>query len=256
MAYAAPVSQNLQNEVEEARMADEASDLMAQMLAWRDAELREELVPYVVESSVLGKMLKHPLVFDVPLVTPGRANEAYDYKTKRLEEALAAEDWHTVVFLHERPYRTWALVNYVVGDGVHLSETTDEIRALAARVWVDSENLSEHIEDWAVMLNGHDGLVLTDAEPEEWDALPETLTIYRGEEGERGFCWSLNKETAEWFARRFQKHGGRKRYLTTATVTKSDVTGYLTGRNETEVLVIHRDRVSVVERTRVFPKAG
>jgi hypothetical protein len=135
-----------------------------------------------------------------------------------------------------------------VGDGVHLHETTDEIRSLAASVWSDSENLHENVEEWYTMLSGN-GLVLMDAEQEEWDALPETLTIYRGEHGERGFCWSLDKKIGEFFAARFAHRGDGPKYLTTATVAKSDVTGYLTGRGESEILVIERDAVTVIDRT-------
>lgn len=228
--------------------ASTASAELERLLAWRDAELREELVPYVYTHPTLGRMLKHPLVFDVPLMLPGRANQVYEDKTEALAEAIKAENWDRAVFLHERPYRTDALVQYVVGEGVHLHETTEDIRALAASVWQDSENLRENVDEWVTMLSGN-GLVLMDDEKGEWDALPETLTIYRGEQDKRGFCWSLSKETAEWFARRFTHRGGK--YLTTATVAKSDVTGYLTGRGEAEILVIDRSKVTVLDRVKV-----
>jgi hypothetical protein len=57
-------------------------------------------------------------------------------------------------------------------------------------------------------------------EPEDkvfFDALPETVTIYRGTQrpGRHiGICWTTDRQTAEWFARRFA-YGEKKPVLLT-----------------------------------------
>lgn len=84
--------------------------------------------------------------------------------------------------------------------------------------------------------NGH--VALTDGERK----LPSTkmLTVYRGQigEGVPGLAWSTNRKVAERFALtgggREQREGG---VLLEATVPRTAVFAYLTGRNEDECVV-------------------
>ncbi len=69
----------------------------------------------------------------------------------------------------------------------------------------------------------------------EIDALPETITIWRGQHGDEppGLCWTLKRATAEGFAWR---HPERPVILST-TVRRSDVALCLHDRDEAEVVL-------------------
>ena len=76
-------------------------------------------------------------------------------------------------------------------------------------------------------------------EKEELDiykSLPDEVVIYRGvkpNSSTKALSWSLNKETAQWFADRFEENG--KVY--SAKIKKKDVLAYFDGRKEQEVVV-------------------
>jgi len=214
---------------------------MEQMEKWSKEPLLPELEGYVEESATFGKMLRHPLIYEIPLMLPGRSNEGYRQKKAHLEEAIREGDWHRAVFLHERPYRTWALIEYIVGryddeggDPIPLSQHAQSVRDLAADVWVDSENLEQHVAEWDAMLADADGLVLaSEREIEEFAALPDVLTLYRGDIEDGGYSWSLDPKIAHFFAHRFNASDP----LVSGEVDKSAAIGYLSRRGESEVLV-------------------
>lgn len=226
-------------------------EMFADMLAAKDAELHPDLAACLVDS-VLGPMIKHPLVYDM-LPINGWANAKYEYKKEALDKALAASNWHTAVFLHERPYRCDALIDYVLGRDENeyvIGPTTSspqEVRDLVVDVWTDSENIHQHIEDWMQITDGWaPGQPLLFASAEEqtaFDALPETLTLWRGDCEDGGWSWSLDRSVGEFFAQRFGSHT-----LLTGTVDKRNVFGYITRRSESEVMVRreHVENIRVV----------
>ena len=64
------------------------------------------------------------------------------------------------------------------------------------------------------------------------------LTIYRGTQSkdEIGIEWSLHREVAEWFARRWATPSTTS-WLMTAKVDADDILAYLVTRGEAEVIV-------------------
>jgi len=69
-------------------------------------------------------------------------------------------------------------------------------------------------------------------------SLPETFTVYRGvisasEDSYRGLSWTLDYDTAKWFAMRFGHHG----YVYEGQIDKKYVYAYFGGRNESEVVI-------------------
>jgi len=72
------------------------------------------------------------------------------------------------------------------------------------------------------------------------DKLPMRLEIFRGlrentiDLDNCGFCWSLNEATATWFATAGHTISG---YLVSGWVTKSDIHGYVTSRDEDEIVI-------------------
>lgn len=228
---------------------------MAEAKAMMAEPLDEELQGYVEDSDTWGPMLRHPLVYMIPLVMPGQANQTLRYKQQQLSEAEAEQDWHKCVFLHERAYRLEALIDYCTGRGedwgVLPLVNTPHNWNLAADVWVDSENIQQNIEDWRALFdNGANGLWLgTDEEREEFDALPTiphkdgpVIRAWRG--GSVGdWSWTTDIRTAEFFSARsglpVRGH----------LIPVADVFGYLTRRSEAELLV----KFTEFRRSLVYP---
>lgn len=229
----------------------EAMAMLTEMAAMRDEELHPDLAACVYENSLGMRMIGHPLVHDVMPIN-GFANRKLVEKQKALAEAIEAEDWHTVVFLHERPYRCTALIDYVLGrdeDWQVIPVSTDpDTRDLVVDVWTDSENIHQHVEDWMRITSdwepGMPLLFASDEERVEFDTLPETLTLWRGDCDDGGWSWSLDRKVGEFFARRFSADHA----LLTGTVSKRDVFGYITRRGESEVMV-RREHVKDIKVT-------
>lgn len=75
-----------------------------------------------------------------------------------------------------------------------------------------------------------------------WQRLPDSLKIYRGvgvSRNEKGLSWTNDKNTALWFAQRFN-YGDKHGYLLEGTVCKKDILAYFNTRNEKEVLVDYK----------------
>lgn len=229
---------------------------LVDLMADKNATLHPDLVPYMEESGPLNlPMLRHPLVYSIPFTLPGLVNRQYEYKREALAEAIEKEDWHSVVFLHERAYRLRALIDYVTGrneDGVPLSLAYcgPATRDLACDVWVDSENIQQNIDDWRALFdNGEVPFLGTPEEQAAFDALPrrtvhgtECIKAYRG--GSVGdWSWTTDREIAEFFARRSGLH------VRGYQIPVADVFGYLIRRHESELLV----RFTEFRRPLVYP---
>lgn len=185
-----------------------------------------------------GRSLRHPLVYMVPLLAPGDANRVLAQKQASLDEAIADGDRMRIVLLHERAYRLDALIEYVTGRDEHgdplpLSSTDDAVRDLAEYVWTDSENINQYLDAWAALFSGP-GFLLGDRN--EWQALPETVTIYRAGIDDGGWSWTTDRAVAEFFAQRFREPGDELPVMR-ATCRRDDMFGYITRRSESEVLI-------------------
>ena len=72
----------------------------------------------------------------------------------------------------------------------------------------------------------------------QFRGLDDIVTIYRGvtphnAKSVKALSWSLNQETAEWFAHRFGENGT----VYQAQIDKKHIYAYFSGRNEAEVIV-------------------
>ena len=214
--------------------------------AMSEEELDPELAEWV-EEGTWGPMLRHPLVYSIPLMLPGQANQTLYAKRAAILRAVEAEDWHSVVFLHERPYRLKALIDYVTGrdeyDEVLSLMYSPEHTDLAVSVWIDSENIEQHVEEWRALFADCTWLGDLD-EQAAFDALPDPIPAYRG--GVVGdWSWTTDIKIAEFFAKRL----GAGREVRHAMIPKADVFAYLLGRGESELLV----RLTDERRPLVYP---
>jgi hypothetical protein len=205
-------------------------------------ERREPLIPElaacVVDTPGLGlPFIKHKYVntlyFDG---ANAMHNHAYEVKVKLVAEARAERKWHSFLFLHERPWRFEALVEIADEmDNVEFWEAVSD-------VWMDSENIRENYEEWDNLLRsdrpGRENM-MNDEEREALAAMADEFFIYQGHTDERddGWSWTTSQKTAEWFGRRFANLEGGLPLMTKARVQRRDVTAYLSGRGEAEILV-------------------
>ena len=238
-------------------MTDIADPFIAAMLRRKDEPLDPELAPHVSEVS-FGEFtmpaLRHPLVYLVPFMAPEafRANDLLKHKRERIKRAMDDGDAGTFVFLHERPHRAQALLvwlhNYMP------SVTEEDYWPLVAEVWIDSENIDQVWHAWRHLwrparLPTTNRLRLASGEKAyaELMAMPEELTVYHGQGvGDTlDWSWTLDRDEAVWFARRF---GVGVPEVLTGKVSRSNIYAYLTGRGEAEI-VAPQGHVEVVSRS-------
>jgi hypothetical protein len=125
---------------------------------------------------------------------------------------------------------------------------------LVADFWHDSENIHQNGTGWIKLWSADrpdKHSAMNAKERKALARLPDRLTIYRGighVKGRNGLSWTLDREKAIWFARRFVGvHSGRSSLLT-ARAYKSDVHALLLGRKEQEV-VIDKFQITAIEKT-------
>lgn len=80
------------------------------------------------------------------------------------------------------------------------------------------------------------------------------ITVYRGvkENDYKGLSWTTNKNTAEWFARRFL-YNVDKVYLFSGKLKKKDIIAFFGCRNENEVVCDYR-KIKDIQREEIFAK--
>lgn len=198
--------------------------------------LDPELEQWVESNTALGPWCKHPLVFGSTFL-PGHLNRQLAYKKQRLAEAIEEKNWSLAMWLHERPYRLRKLHEWWADEEFGV----ETLRELLPEAWSDAEMPHQH-HPIPLALFTATGF-LTDA-PGVWGALPDTLTIYRGDRArpstKRGsLSWTLARGAAEFFARRFARQQDRPR-LWRGTISKADALAYFEGRGEAEVVVSPR----------------
>lgn len=210
--------------------------------------LNAELIPYL-SGGPLGESLRHPLVYDVMFhpETAYRDNDLLAAKKTAVKSSLAAGEWETVIWLHERPYRAEALEEMVAG------RVDDSIYwGLCGMVWADSENVWQEAGRWGRLLRssrpGRE-CFMSEEDRVRLAGLPEELTVWRGFNGRgraRGWSWTVDEGKAEWFARRLYVAGeGEPPAVVSGRVYKGRVVGFVGGRGEEEV-VVSPGRVRVV----------
>jgi len=119
---------------------------------------------------------------------------------------------------------------------------TDFSRILA-NAWMRSENPNNDAnvskEKLRSMFSRADKTALMSKEElDQLEALPESVTVFRGvtsfnADNIRALSWTLNREVAEWFAKRFEEDGT----VYEARIDRGHIFALFNGRNEAEVVV-------------------
>jgi hypothetical protein len=226
-------------------------DNWASNMAERAGEqLDSRLEGWQEEDDRFGLMLRHPLVYHIPHspMLNWMVNDQLRLKLEALEDARRRRDWHTYVWLHERPYRSFGFRQ------IRRLLTDEEYWPLLGRVWIDTENLHQH-KELPRYVNGprpQRELIMDEDEQEALAGLPPRwVTIWRGYStgGTRwGWSWTTDRQVAAWFAHRQSSlHPGSLPRLMQASVPRSQILAYFTRRNESEVVASPR----LIDRTTI-----
>ncbi len=196
-------------------------------------KVKEDLHPDLVaatESGPLGPMIRHPLIVEIhhPDEMNHMTNERYKHKRKEIAEAREAGDWDQFVWTHARPFRFEALLQSLSdGAGYYDAESlTEKECELIAAVWIDAENPGVNRDIWVELF--------ADMPCPALDELPDKFRIYRGTvaEDDDGISWTLDENTAKFFANRFNSKGVVKSKI----ITRADALYYTDERGEKEVI--------------------
>lgn len=179
-----------------------------------------------------------------------RANELYESKTRQLAEAIERQDWISYVVLHERAYRVEALIELI--DEFELSGP--ELWPVVGWVWVDTEGVRWNLDTLRTIwgLDPRDRyLVMNEQERQFLCSLPEQVLIWRGvnhQDAVLSLSWTLDREKAVWFARRFADDGDPI-LLAQGRISRSDVLAYFSDRKEAEIVVLPENvrEITVIE---------
>lgn len=198
--------------------------------------LRKELMKYKGELKGMP-VVRHPLVYSVPHDESFNAllNKRYELIKAECEKALAKKDYGKYIFWHERPYRLDAFME-------KMNFLTDrKYWKILGEIWVDSENIWQNLPKWKKLLKAERSskyLFMEGDDYKMFKTLPERITAYRGyvpNQNENEISYTLEKENAEWFAKRYWKKNGQIKEL---SVPKEKIFAYINTRTEKEVIII------------------
>lgn len=213
--------------------------------------LSPELEPYLSEASSGMPALRHPLVYQVPYFSQlaWQANDQLAHKNQSLARARQEGDWHSFVFLHERPYRLRAFqaAEQLSDSWAGRHPLDDEAYwELLGDVYADTENFWQESLGWGKALRSgrpHRECFMSRDERQAFRELPDELVLYRGINGrarKRSWAWTLDRDRGIFFAHRLagirEMKGSRPPSLVTATASRSDAVGYLSRRGESEIV--------------------
>lgn len=158
-----------------------------------------------------------------------------------IEDTISRQDSiHGVLCLINKPYRIDFLKELFEEGGIDKKTCGNEL----GQIWPMLENndstddeTKEIMLDW--LLSADKEVIMDENDLKAYMTLPEQVTVYRGmQPGEsvKGFSWSLDLSTAEWFSKRFSNDG--KVYST--VVNKKDIIAYINSRAEQEVILNYK----------------
>lgn len=201
----------------------------------RKEELNPELKPYLTTGKPFP-MLRHPLLYHLMYSEQMNAmiNVQFKFKKEQISKSKATQDWESYIFTHERPYRLNAFLD------VERSLSDVKYWEVLGSIWIDSENIWQNKDTWRNLIKssrGSNEYFMSTEEREYFSTLPDVVKVFRGciaNKNKTGLSYTLSKEKAEWFAKRFNSDG----VVVEKEIKKHKIFAYLNGRGEDEVIVL------------------
>lgn len=217
------------------------------------ASLHQDLrdhTEYITIGDTEYMCLRHPMLYEIPLLNPEWANKMYEMRVKRIAEYEESGDIQGILMFYERPYRAMTLLDLCGRLEIDDRKFWDAVRF----VWMDTENMWETNEQFKALLElrtDSKHLIMTREEFNYLRFAPRKITIYRGIHGGNnpdGMSWTTERMVAEKFA--FRRGDIEDNSVETATVDKDDIFAYINGRGEHEVILLdpHRRETVSVEK--------
>ena len=195
-------------------------------------------------------LVQHPFTSTGLIPFPTEMNKGFqpvditlnEENLKRWQESVSQ-----IIDETENPYHIYMLLNppyaltFLKLASPYLSRK--DFSEILASAWINCEAPHNDPElnkaDLVYMFKSADPKALMeDDEYEQLQELEDTLTVYRGvtsynADNVKALSWTLNKETAKWFAHRFDGDGT----VYEAQIDKKHIFAIFNGRNESEVVL-------------------
>lgn len=157
---------------------------------------------------------------------------------KQMEKIIdGTSNVFSLYHLIEKPY----VLAFLKFAAPHLSKA--DFSTILADAWIRSEQPNHDPNlprsRLLAMFRAADPAILMDDEEQKLlDTLEDTVTVYRGvhsakSNGVNAMSWTLDQETAAWFAGRYRRQG----CVYEAKIQKEHIHALFLGRNESEVIV-------------------
>lgn len=209
-----------------------------------EERLHDHLRGFVRRDPLVGHILHSPWTIQLGVDPTGKsrqnaaANRHYQQQLEAIQTATSGEDFQQALELITRPYRQemFDVLRERMNDATYW-------QALAF-VWTDAEEPKEspgsRFAKWFTSARPERERLMDESEPSEFQTLPEALTLYRGASAssEAGLAWSLDRDVAQWFAKRFPSP--EPTTVFEHTIPKSYAIALFTRRQEGEI-VVHPD---------------
>lgn len=196
----------------------------------------------------LGVMLHGPLIIEPYHDHPDsieKLNLRYTALQDAFHEVLDKRKHGVALFAYTtRPYRSDMFD--LLADRMR----DREYWRLASRLWIDQENPEDFPDEWRKRFGSdrpHRCAMMDADEHRDFAELPDQLTVFRGAPDTNGFSWTLDFSVAKFFARRFQKPD-KAHPVWSAIVEKKHVFAFLTGRGESEALILDKSKLKGITR--------
>lgn len=207
----------------------------------KEEALIPELEGYIVDTRFGFPRIEH-LYFNSVSFADGHyafVNQLYREQKQAVDEAYEQQEWFKYVGLHEDQYHLQAFAE--IADKL----SDEDYWNVLGEIYTDTENLCDNQHRLRSLLNANRPkrqLIMDETERGEIEKLPKELTIYRGysvKSRSRSWSWTLDKDKAEWFARRCRIQGiksGQPR-IAQGQARKDDIVAYFSRREESEIVV-------------------
>lgn len=222
---------------------DESKDMIEMQYPALLPELQKCLKGGWIKHKFLTTGICHP-------VSNAILNEMVVERQEAYKQFLADKKFRSAIGIVEKPFQLDCFMNEIR----HLCSDKEYWEILSA-VYTLKNTISDYLSEWLILFrDSRPGkeYFMNEEEREFFKKLPERLTIYRGcfinkkykyrdlPSNEGGISYTLSKEKAEWYAKRFIALGG-KAFIIKKTVNKSDCFAYLNGREEEEIIYLKSD---------------
>ena len=170
---------------------------------------------------------------ELVVISPDNIDRLKQQRYDQIRKCFEMKDGLFGFFLQfHKPYRIPILM--IIKDSISKKQFSQSL----AELWMDTE--FPHQNGVSVMVNLFELAdkkdLMSSKEKIFLMKLPKEITVYRGlQRGAklRGLSWTLNKDKAKWFAKRFDRQG--KVY--SAKIEKRKVFAYFNGREEEEIVL-------------------